>query len=102
MCCKIFGIAFKLAFLYAKLAIILWFMRKLPYAVDVQHFARSVFGIYLLYALVYEPIVILVFSLMFSKLGGRNWGTRIFGACMFGNFHPNLINGLIYAVNNDK
>jgi hypothetical protein len=91
----------KVILIYAKLILLLIFLIKVPTLIDIQHFVRSTFGIYLLFVVVYEPIAIILFSLCFSKLGARSKVTRVVGIVLFGNFHPNIINGLLYAVNNE-
>ena len=69
---KKIGISVKTILLFVKLAIALIFLKKLGGPVDVQHFTRSVFGIYLLYVLIYEPIVLAIFTCLFIYVGARS------------------------------
>ena len=94
------GTLTKIAFLYAKMGVTLWYLTKLESLVDVQHFTRSVFGILIFYAFIYEPIAIAIYSAFFSGLGGNNMCTKITGMILIGNFHPNIVRSVIWALNN--
>lgn len=83
-----------------KIALILYFLWEAPSQRTVEVFVRSVFSINFFHALIYEPLALIIFSIIFSAAGPNSKCTRFAGAVLLGNCHRNLIYSVVYDLNN--
>mmetsp|Transcript_30360 Transcript_30360/g.29712 ORF Transcript_30360/g.29712 Transcript_30360/m.29712 type:complete len:86 (+) Transcript_30360:1516-1773(+) len=84
--------------LYVSLFLTCYFLYMLPLQEDVIHFGRSVFGILIIQVIIWEPLIILIISMVFRKMHGRGSALRIIIGVLYGNFHPNMTKAVLYSL----
>jgi len=97
---KILTSIIKLSFLLALMGLTFWLIRYLEDLDHIYYWLETFGGAFGAIVLIIDPILIFLFACFF-KCAGPSRCSAVAGAILLGNCHKNLINGLLYELNNN-